>query len=64
MLNHWTDGNPSFSGVAPSDQDVIMEIANLTFFFNSTMDTSGPPCQVNQNPCDVQGNTFLISSYV
>ncbi|SAM00839.1 hypothetical protein [Absidia glauca] len=57
MLNHWTDGNPNFSGVAPSDQDVVMEIANLTFFFNSTKDTSGPPCQVNQNPCDVQDIT-------
>ncbi|KAI8341961.1 concanavalin A-like lectin/glucanase domain-containing protein [Chlamydoabsidia padenii] len=57
ILNHWTDGNPHFSGQAPMDQDIIMEVANLTFFFNSTKDTSGPTCKLNQSPCDVKDIT-------
>ncbi|CAO3595776.1 unnamed protein product [Absidia cylindrospora] len=57
ILNHWTDSNPKFSGVAPMDQDILMEVANLTFFFNSTQDASGPPCQSNHNACDVKDIT-------
>lgn len=58
ILNHWTDGNPKFSGVAPNDQEIMMEIANMTFFFNSTQDNdAGPACQFNQNACDVKDIT-------
>ncbi|KAG0171936.1 hypothetical protein DFQ29_008634 [Apophysomyces sp. BC1021] len=54
MINHWTDGNPSFSG-GPPTEDAILEIANMTLFFNSSEFTSPPICRSTHEPCSVSG---------
>ncbi|KAI7876116.1 concanavalin A-like lectin/glucanase [Lichtheimia hyalospora FSU 10163] len=51
LINHWTDGNPEFSGLP--DQDSFLHIANMTVFFNSSEATGPPVCQKRQTPCSV-----------
>ncbi|ORY91429.1 concanavalin A-like lectin/glucanase domain-containing protein [Syncephalastrum racemosum] len=54
ILNHWTDGNPNYSGAAPS-QDAVLQVANLTVFFNSSEASGAPKCQHRTAPCSVAG---------
>lgn len=55
MVNHWTDGNPNFSG-GPPEKDSDMVISHLNMFFNSSESTDPPVCQKRSTPCNVQGN--------
>ncbi|KAF7720846.1 hypothetical protein EC973_005914 [Apophysomyces ossiformis] len=55
MINHWSDGNPNFSGGPPAEE-ATLEIANLTLFFNSSEFTAPPVCHSTQEPCNVSGN--------
>ncbi|ORX45876.1 concanavalin A-like lectin/glucanase [Hesseltinella vesiculosa] len=50
LFNHWSDGNPNFSGDPPSDLDIYFLIANATFFFNTTQQPT-LSCQSRQLPC-------------
>ncbi|KAI9268886.1 concanavalin A-like lectin/glucanase domain-containing protein [Phascolomyces articulosus] len=59
IINHWTDGNPNFSGL-PSVQDATLSIANLTVFFNSSEATGPPPCQRSTKPCSIAGILKII----
>ncbi|KAJ2955474.1 hypothetical protein NQZ79_g8530 [Umbelopsis isabellina] len=53
MLNHWTDGNKNFSEGPPA-QNAVMEIKNMTLFFNATTET-GPEmkCAIMQTACNI-----------
>ncbi|CAM0134837.1 unnamed protein product [Umbelopsis sp. WA50703] len=53
MLNHWTDGNKNFSE-GPPTRDAVMEIKNMTLFYNASTDT-GPEmkCEIMQNACNI-----------
>ncbi|KAG1468135.1 hypothetical protein G6F56_004016 [Rhizopus delemar] len=53
MVNHWTDGNPNFSG-GPPEKDSDMVISHLNMFFNSSESTDPPVCQKRSTPCNVQ----------
>jgi hypothetical protein len=57
MLNHWTDGNKNFSE-GPPTRDAVMEIKNMTLFYNASTDT-GPEmkCEIMQNACNMNGFT-------
>ncbi|KAI8143159.1 concanavalin A-like lectin/glucanase domain-containing protein [Fennellomyces sp. T-0311] len=57
IVNHWTDGNPKYSGLPPSE-DATLQLANLTLFFNSSEATDPPPCQRSQKPCSISGIGF------
>jgi hypothetical protein len=58
LINHWTDGNPHFSGAPIEDGgDADLHIAHMNMFFN----TSDSPnqtlaCQKSKRPCKVEGN--------
>ncbi|KAI8081430.1 concanavalin A-like lectin/glucanase domain-containing protein [Halteromyces radiatus] len=54
IVNHWSDGNPNFSGLPEEGQNIVLDVANLTFFFNSSNDIFGPPCESSKTPCDVK----------
>ncbi|OZJ04407.1 hypothetical protein BZG36_02399 [Bifiguratus adelaidae] len=59
ILNHWTDGNPSFSG-GPPLHSAVMEVTNMTFYFN----TSTPQtlvCQSMKTPCEVRSGKTLTN---
>lgn len=63
MLNHWTDGNPKYSGAAP-DQDAFLSVANLTVFFNSSDAHEPLSCQKMQEPCNVAGKLIQKASFI
>ena len=54
MINHWTDGNPNFSG-GPPEEDADLIVSHLNMFFNSSEQIEPPPCQKSKEPCKVQG---------
>lgn len=54
ILNHWTDGNPNFSGGPPGQNSVLL-VSHLDLFFNSSESESPPPCQKSKTPCKVSG---------
>ncbi|KAI9494444.1 concanavalin A-like lectin/glucanase domain-containing protein [Zychaea mexicana] len=54
IVNHWTDGNPNYSG-APPTQDATLQLANFTIFFNSSEASDTPPCQRSSKPCSIAG---------
>ncbi|CAO3663415.1 hypothetical protein CU097_010881 [Rhizopus azygosporus] len=53
MINHWTDGNPNFSG-GPPEEDADLIVSHLNMFFNSSEQIEPPPCQKSKEPCKVQ----------
>ncbi|KAI8063926.1 concanavalin A-like lectin/glucanase domain-containing protein [Gongronella butleri] len=65
-LNHWSDGNPNFSGDPPANVDITMLIANLTFFYNSSQNND-LLCQSTRTPClvtDILNKRLIPSSEV
>ncbi|KAI7855739.1 concanavalin A-like lectin/glucanase domain-containing protein [Circinella umbellata] len=58
LINHWTDGNPNYSGLPPA-QDATLSLANLTLFFNSSEATAPPACQRSSKPCSIAGTYRL-----
>jgi beta-glucanase (GH16 family) len=54
LLNHWTDGNPLFSG-GPPNQNSDLSISHLNLFFNSSESTAPPSCIKSKTPCQISG---------
>lgn len=64
LLNHWTDGNPNFSG-GPPTEDSKLKVSQLNMFFNSSDSKSPPVCIKSKSPCkiaDIMSKTILPSS--
>lgn len=55
LVNHWTDGNPLFSG-GPPNQNSDLSVSHLNLFFNSSESTAPPSCQKSQIPCRISGD--------
>lgn len=55
LVNHWTDGNPNFSGGPPA-QDSDLRVSNLNMFFNSSETKNSLACIKSKSPCKVQGS--------
>ncbi|KAG2202450.1 hypothetical protein INT46_002245 [Mucor plumbeus] len=54
LLNHWTDGNPEFSG-GPPTENADLQVSHLNLFFNSSESKSPPPCIKSKTPCLISG---------
>ncbi|KAI7908201.1 concanavalin A-like lectin/glucanase domain-containing protein [Cokeromyces recurvatus] len=54
ILNHWTDGNPNFSG-GPPTENADLKVSHLNLFFNSSETNFPLPCQHSKTPCLVTG---------
>ncbi|GAA5799491.1 hypothetical protein HPULCUR_004907 [Helicostylum pulchrum] len=52
LINHWTDGNPFFSG-GPPNQDANLRISHLNLFFNSSETKDPPSCTQSKTPCSI-----------
>ncbi|OZJ03601.1 hypothetical protein BZG36_03696 [Bifiguratus adelaidae] len=51
IFNHWTDGDPNF-GYGPPMSNAILQVANTTFFFNTSSDNQ-LACKGSSTPCNV-----------
>ncbi|KAI9311935.1 concanavalin A-like lectin/glucanase domain-containing protein [Dichotomocladium elegans] len=51
LLNHWTDGNPHFSGIPK--ETAVLQVANMTAFFNSSDASRVPACKQTKSACRV-----------
>ncbi|KAL0082233.1 concanavalin A-like lectin/glucanase domain-containing protein [Phycomyces blakesleeanus] len=58
ILNHWSDGNPNFSEGPPA-QKAILEVANMTVFFNTSDTKESLSCKNAKTACSIRGNTLL-----
>jgi beta-glucanase (GH16 family) len=59
LVNHWTDGNANFSQ-GPPQQNAIMEVQNITMFFNvSSNDSSANSmeCRRSHQACSIDVTT-------
>ncbi|KAI9483227.1 MAG: concanavalin A-like lectin/glucanase domain-containing protein [Benjaminiella poitrasii] len=54
ILNHWTDGNPNFSG-GPPMENADLKVSYLNLFFNSSETKSPLSCERSKTPCLVTG---------
>lgn len=54
LLNHWTDGNPNFSG-GPPTEDSLLKVSQLNMFFNSSETKDPPACIKSKFPCKIEG---------
>ncbi|KAI8097941.1 concanavalin A-like lectin/glucanase domain-containing protein [Gilbertella persicaria] len=66
LLNHWTDGNPNFSG-GPPPEDADLDVSQLNIFFNSSESTNSLSCQKSKSPCqisDIMSKNLLPGSEV
>ncbi|CAO0801231.1 unnamed protein product [Mucor circinelloides] len=52
LLNHWTDGNPYFSG-GPPTENADLKVSHLNLFFNSSESKSPPSCSKSKTPCQI-----------
>lgn len=59
LLNHWTDGNPYFSG-GPPTENADLSVSHLNLFFNSSESKSPPSCSKSKTPCQISGK-FLMT---
>ncbi|KAI9245741.1 concanavalin A-like lectin/glucanase domain-containing protein [Sporodiniella umbellata] len=60
MVNHWTDGNPNFSG-GPPENNTELVVSHLNLFFNSSESKEILVCQKRKAPCRVQD---IMSNYI
>ncbi|KAI7881723.1 concanavalin A-like lectin/glucanase domain-containing protein [Mucor mucedo] len=56
LLNHWTDGNPFFSG-GPPTENAELRVSHLNMFFNSSEATQPPSCSKSETPCSISGKS-------
>lgn len=54
LLNHWTDGNPYFSG-GPPTENAELRVSHLNMFFNSSEATQPLSCSKSETPCSIAG---------
>lgn len=54
LLNHWTDGNPYFSG-GPPTENADLRVSHLNMFFNSSEAKQPPVCLKSEVPCSISG---------
>ncbi|KAI8373567.1 concanavalin A-like lectin/glucanase domain-containing protein [Choanephora cucurbitarum] len=54
LLNHWTDGNPNFSG-GPPTETAELTLSKLNIFFNSSESDNSLQCQHSKSACLVSG---------
>ncbi|KAI8370952.1 concanavalin A-like lectin/glucanase domain-containing protein [Blakeslea trispora] len=59
LLNHWTDGNPTFSGGPPTEA-AELALSRLNIFFNSSESDNSLQCQKSKSACLVSGKHHHI----
>ncbi|KAI9010436.1 concanavalin A-like lectin/glucanase domain-containing protein [Phycomyces nitens] len=58
IINHWSDGNPNFSE-GPPTTDAILEVANMTIFFNTSDSKDVPSCKNTKTACSVREEYYV-----
>ncbi|KAI8372917.1 concanavalin A-like lectin/glucanase domain-containing protein [Radiomyces spectabilis] len=57
LVNHWTDGNPNFSG-GPPTKPATLSVKSLTYYFNTESDPA-PSTNCPPTSCETSGKWYV-----